>query len=88
MGCISGYNLQNNKCILIQVIQTQTTTQATTNVNVNTNVQTQQINNSGNPNCFQSEGSKCIKCSNRYYPNDDGKCVPVNPLCRDHNDKG
>lgn len=45
-----------------------------------------QIDNKANhdPNCLQTQGDICQKCSNRYYYNGD-KCVPVNPLCRDYN---
>ena len=30
----------------------------------------------------------CTRCSARYYVYSDGKCVPVNPLCKDHNLQG
>jgi hypothetical protein len=33
-------------------------------------------------NCRQYSGNSCIRCSNRYYVGTDGRCVPVNPLCR------
>ena len=33
------------------------------------------------------ENGKCLRCSKRYYV-EDGKCIPVNPLCQDYNEKG
>ena len=40
------------------------------------------------PNCLSFNGNFCVRCSTRYYVYGDGKCVPVNPLCKDHNLRG
>lgn len=53
---------------------------------MNTETTTTEI--STDPNCLKSYDGLCERCSKRYYPNSNGKCVPVNPLCRDHNQQG
>lgn len=39
-------------------------------------------------NCREYFAGKCSKCSSRYYVGPDGRCVPVNPLCKDSNSAG
>ena len=43
---------------------------------------------SQDPNCLSEAGGLCNRCSARYYLNTQGKCFPINPLCRTHNDFG
>ena len=36
-------------------------------------------------NCRQYNGSVCLNCSNQFYFSAAGnKCIPVNPVCKDH----
>lgn len=39
-------------------------------------------------NCREYFAGKCSKCSSRYYVGVEGRCVPVNPLCKDSNSVG
>ena len=39
-------------------------------------------------NCLEIELNRCVRCSNRYYIDENGRCIVVNPLCRDHDDRG
>lgn len=39
-------------------------------------------------NCRQFSGSQCRSCSSRFYVGAEGRCLAVNPLCRDHNPAG
>lgn len=43
---------------------------------------------SSDPNCLQYNNNMCQKCSQRFYVGTEGRCVPVNPLCQDSNERG
>ena len=40
------------------------------------------------PNCREYINGVCNACSTRHFVGQDGKCIPVNPLCRTHNNQG
>ena len=61
-------------------------TNTNTNTNTGTTITTGGVSDSDrDPNCKEYLNGKCSACSNRHFAGTDGKCVPVNPLCKDYN---